>query len=125
MKKFFYLLPLLLSTCTSAEFIKHGKVSLHNTADKNSFVFSVDEEFGRIYRDSPQDKKNPKLTKAETTLLTALLTQKKYCLDGRSPKFSITSVQEKIYDVTYAHLIQENYNAKPVAPKMFFGNCVK
>jgi hypothetical protein len=44
---------------------------------------------------------------------------------SRTPLFTITSRQEKIYDMTFAHLIEESYNARPVAPRMYFGQCGK
>lgn len=116
---------LTLVSCNKAELLKHGKVTLHNTADKNSFIFSVDEEFSRRTAGAMPDKKNPKLNKAEAKLLSMLLEEKQYCTKGfGAPKFTITSSQEKIYDATFANLIQQNYNAKAVAPKMFFGQCV-
>ena len=39
---------------------KYGRVTLHNTADKNSFVFSASEEFTKVNVASPKDKKFPK-----------------------------------------------------------------
>ncbi len=123
----FLLLPFFVSliSCTYDP-SKYGRVSPYNTADKNSFVFSVNDEFVQANANSPKDEKNPKMTKAEATLLTALLKQKKYCMsDKRMPSFTITSRQEKIYDMTFAHLIEENYNARPVAPRMYFGQCSK
>jgi len=105
---------------------KYGRVTLHNTADKNSFVFSASEEFTKVNAASPKDKKFPKMTQAEAKLLTSLLKEQKYCLsDSGSPSFIITSRQEKIYDMTFAHLIEQNYNARPIAPRMYFGQCKK
>jgi hypothetical protein len=105
---------------------KYGRVTLHNTADKNSFVFSASEEFTKVNVASPKDKKFPKMTQAEAKLLTSLLKEQKYCLsDSGSPSFIITSRQEKIYDMTFAHLIEQNYNARPIAPRMYFGQCKK
>jgi hypothetical protein len=58
--------------------------------------------------------------------LTNLLKEQKYCLnDSGYPSFIITSRQEKIYDMTFAHLIEQNYNARPIAPRMYFGQCKK
>lgn len=105
---------------------KYGRVTLHNTADKNSFVFSASEEFTKVNVASPKDKKFPKMTQAEAKLLTNLLKEQKYCLDDSGyPSFIITSRQEKIYDMTFAHLIEQNYNARPIAPRMYFGQCKK
>ena len=121
----FLLLPffLFLISCAT-DLSRYGRITLHNTADNDSFVFSVSDEFLKINSTSTQDKKNPKMTEAESKLLTALLQQKKYCLDSYgSPFFTVTSRQEKIFDMTFAHLIEENYNARPIAPRMYFGRC--
>lgn len=125
MFRFFLILTLLfLSSCNRSAFLKHGKLTLHNTADRKTFIFSIDEEFGRLYGDTKQDENHPKLNKAESSLLSGLLSQRKYCTTTfGSPKFTITSKQEKIYDTTFAHLIQENYNLPAVTPKTFFGQC--
>jgi hypothetical protein len=64
-----------------------------------------------------------KITKAENDLLAKLLKQSKYCQNDKEPPFIITSKQEKIYDMTFAHLIEENYNARPIVPKTYFGQC--
>jgi hypothetical protein len=99
---------------------------MHNSSDKSSFVFLVSETFTKVNSDSPQDKNFPKMTEAETKLLKNLLKQKKYCLNNsRTPDFIITSRQEKIYDMTFAHLIEQNYNARSIAPRMYFGQCKK
>lgn len=122
----FLLLPffLFVISCASVDLARYGKVSLHNTGDSNSFVFAVNEEFEKLNIDSPKDPKNPKMTKAESRLLIALLKQKKYCLDkNNNALFTITSRQEKIYDMTFAHLIEQNYHAKPITPRMYFGQC--
>jgi hypothetical protein len=120
-------LPFFLFTISCASnSSKYGRVTLHNTTDKNSFVFSTSEEFNKINDTSPKDKKFPKMTQAEAKLLTNLLKEQKYCLnDSDSPSFIITSRQEKIYDMTFAHLIEQNYNARPIAPRMYFGQCKK
>lgn len=132
--KFFYkegrgvlLLPffLLVVSC-AANLSNYGRVTIHNGASNDSFTFSVSDEFIKLNANSPKDKENPKMTKAESELLTNLLKQKEHCLNnGGVPIFNITSRQEKIYDMTFAHLIEKNYNAKPVAPSMYFGRCKK
>lgn len=120
----FLLLPFFLLTIScSSDLSRDGKVTLHN---KESFVFSVSDEFTKSNLNSPKSKKNPRMTESEETLLSSLLKQKKYCLnDYGSPLFHITSRQEKIYDMTFAHLIEQNYNAKALAPRMYFGRCSK
>ena len=42
---------------------KYGKVSLHNAGDRNSFIFSVNDEFLEKTQDSKTDKEHPKLSK--------------------------------------------------------------
>lgn len=121
----FLIFALLLNNCSSkAE--RYGHLSFHNTADKNSFIFSVNEEFLSSNSASPKDKKNPKMSKAEAALLTKLLEQKNYCLNNHgAANFTITSRQEKIYDMTFAHLIEQNYNIRPITPRMYFGRCLE
>jgi hypothetical protein len=124
--KLIFLPFFLFAISCAANSSKYGRVTLHNTADKNSFVFSASEEFTRINSASPKDKKFPKMTQAEANLLTNLLKEQKYCLSGLGfPSFIITSRQEKIYDMTFAHLIEKNYNTRPIAPRMYFGQCKK
>ena len=111
--------------CCSGDLSRYGKVSLHNTADKKSFVFSVNEGFLKNNQDSPVDKVHNKMSKAEAGLLTKLLKEKKYCFNSDNKfRFEVSSKQEKIYDMTFAHLIEENYNARPISPRMYFGRCV-
>ncbi len=65
------------------------------------------------------------MTEAESDLLRSLLKQQRYCInkDGEI-SFIITSKQEKIYDMTFAHLIEQSYNARPLTPVMYYGVCV-
>ena len=113
---------LAVSACASDPSL-YGKVRQYNSTDNKSFVFSVDEEFLRKSEGSKKDKEYPLMTEAEVKLLLALLMQKDYCLKDGNPSFKINSRQEKIYDVTFAHLIEQSYNAKPVSPRMYFGSC--
>src|SRR5690242_6660928 len=69
-------------SCATPYQARDGKISLLNSADKNSFSFSVSEEFTRANVDSEKDKKNPLITKAESSLLIYLLKQKNYCLQN-------------------------------------------
>jgi hypothetical protein len=119
------LLPfLLLIISCSSDLARYGRVTLHSTSNKNSFVFSVNDEFLRTNLNSPKNEKVYNMSDAELNLLNNLLKQKKYCLSTfGTPNFIITSRQEKIYDMTFAHLIEKNYNAKSVTPRMYFGQC--
>lgn len=113
----------LLTSC-GPDISNYGKVSLHNTAGKESFIFSVSQEF--IAKNSDSKKlSNIGITKAESKLLSQLLKKKKYCMSGFSPKFKITSRQERIFDMTFAHMIEQNYNSKPVTPRKYYGQCLK
>ncbi len=104
---------------------KYGKVTLHNVGDRNSFIFSVNDEFLDKYDDSRPDKVHPKLSKVEAVLLTKLLEDKMFCINEKGKvSFKINARQEKIFDMTFAHLIEQNYRAKPLTPRMYFGECV-
>lgn len=122
---FFFLTALTLSACSSSQELRQGKVTLHSTANKDSFIFTVDEKFCRKNKNSPKDKNNPIITKAEASLLEKLLDEKKYCVSKKSPNYVIISMQEKVYDATFAHLIEQSYNARPAAPKTFYGQCAR
>jgi hypothetical protein len=102
----------------------YGKVTFYNSTNKNSFIFSVNEEYLQTNPHSKKDENYPQMTESEAKLLIRLLSQQNYCLnnDGKT-LFKITSKQEKIYDITFSHLIEQNYNAKPVTPRTYFGEC--
>jgi hypothetical protein len=125
LKKTTFFLLLILSSCASG-ILHQGRVELYGAGDRNSFVFTVSDEFTLSHKDSLPDKKNPKITQAEADLLVTLLKEKKFCLDSDGDLlFEITSRQEKIFDATFAHLIEESYKARAIAPKMYFGKCLK
>ncbi len=112
------------SSCAERKDLKHGRVTMHDSMDKNSFTFSVSDEFLLSNKDSPEDKENPKMSVAESGLLKKVLKDRHYCLNKYgSPVFSIKTRQEKIYDITFAHLIESNYNARSVLTRMYFGQC--
>ena len=110
----------------SGDLSQYGRVTQSGANNKSSFIFSVSEEYLKKYPDSPKDEFNPKMTKAESSLLLKLLKQQEYCLnDEGKTLFSITSKQEKIYDMTFAHLIEQNYKARPLSPRTYYGQCMK
>ena len=117
---------LFLSASCAFDRAHQGRVELYSAGDQSSFVFTVSDEFIAHNKASTPNKKNPKITQAEAALIVSLLKEKKFCLneDG-DPLFEVTSRQEKIFDATFAHLIEENYKARPLAPKMYFGKCLK
>ncbi|MBL6664638.1 MAG: hypothetical protein ISQ34_02210 [Rickettsiales bacterium] len=114
------LLAFLLQSCADPS--KYGVVKTHG--DKNSFMFLVSEDFSKKHKHSKSDPLNPRISKAESKLLSSLLERERICTDNSiSPSYVITSKQEKIYDATYASLIEENYNAKSITPLTFYGRC--
>lgn len=120
------LLPffIVLTSCVE-DLSEYGRVVKNSPSSKSSFIFSVKEEYLNSHKDSKIDKRYPKMTEAESELLTSLLKQQKYCLNKEgNVSFSITSRQEKIYDMTFAHLIDESYNARPLTPVMYYGVCM-
>jgi hypothetical protein len=123
-RSFLFLPFFICVSCASSDLSKYGRVTLHSTADRNSFIFSVTDDFLDKNQDSPPDKTNPKISEVESNLLSKLLRQKKYCLGKYSgPSFIINSRQEKIFDMTFAHLIEQNYKARPISPRTYFGEC--
>ncbi len=119
------LLPFFMAviSCQSPDLNKMGKLSFHNTGGRESFIFSVSDEFLEENKDSPPDEYNAKISKAEAKLLVKFLKQNSYCDNDKTPSFLITSRQEKIFDMTFAHLIEQNYRAKPIVPRTYFGQC--
>ena len=118
------LLFFTLTISCSHDMSQYGRVTFHGGGSKN-FTFFVSEEYLRANRNSKQDAEHPRLTKAEFELLLNLLQQKNYCMNDQDKIFfRITSKQEKIYDMTFAHLIEQNYNARPVTPLMYYGECL-
>ncbi|MDX2083323.1 MAG: hypothetical protein SFV53_05005 [Rickettsiales bacterium] len=118
------LIFILAFSCATQDFSQYGRVNLYGQGSKN-FTFAVSDDYLRANQNSKPDKVNPKMTVAESDLLLNLLKQKKYCLNNSGKIFfRITSKQEKIYDMTFAHLIEQNYNARPVTPVIYYGECL-
>ncbi len=119
------LLFLLFITSCAADHSQYGRVTLHGPSNKNAFTFFVSEDYLLANQTSKKDEAHPKMSKAESGLLLELLKQNKYCVNSdKKIFFKITSRQEKIYDMTFAHLIEQNYNARPVTPRMYYGECL-
>ncbi len=124
-KKIFIFSLILLSSCVNGDYFKYGKVTFHATTDKNFFVFTVDDNFYKKYKNSPNNKAHPRLSDQEYKMLKALLKNKKYCVENSiNPQFEIISRQEKVFDTTFSKLIAENYNAKPLTPVSYYGKCI-
>lgn len=114
---------IIFSSC-SDNYLKYGKIDTYSAPSGKIFVFYVSEEFVKLDSKLPKKEDSSGITKAELELLKNLLKRQKYCVGNNSePSFLITSRQEKIYDATYAHLIEQNYKSRPVSPRMYFGKC--
>ncbi len=126
MKIVFLSLILFFNSCAS-DMSNFGKVNIYNSAinsQDKKFVFVVEDSFIKSHKSSKNDEENPLLSKAESDLLKKLLARQKLCLNENNyPSFQVVSKQEKIYDVTFANLIEENYNAKPAVPRTYYGRC--
>lgn len=132
LKNFFYLIamlvPLFALISCAKDYSVYAKISLHTTGEKNSFIFTVSEEFldknSKSLKNEVKDQK-VKISKVEFNLLKKLLKEKKFCLNKNNDlAFEINSRQEKIYDMTFSHLIATSYRAKPLTPRSYFGNCL-
>jgi len=124
-KNIFIFSLIFLSSCVNGDYFKYGKVTFHATTDKNFFVFTVDDNFYKKYKNSPNNKTHPRLSDEEFKMLKALLKNKKYCVENSiNPQFEIISRQEKVFDATFSKLIAENYNAKPLTPVSYYGKCI-
>ena len=123
--KLFFIL-ILLSSCANSDYFKYGKVTFHATSNNDFFVFTVDDNFYKKYKNSPNNKNHPRLSDEEYVMLKTILKSKKYCIENSiNPQFEIISRQEKIFDATFSKLIAENYNAKPLTPVSYYGKCLK
>lgn len=112
-----------LSSCAQKNYSNAGKLSFYSS-NKKSFTFTVSEEYIKSNALSKQSKQFPRMTEAEMDLLIHLLKNNNYCINKSGKlSFLVTSKQEKIYDMTFSSLIEQNYNAKPVTPTTYFGVC--
>jgi len=115
-----------LSACRVVHFESDSaKLSLFNSAQKKAFSFIVSEEFIRGHKGSPPSALSDKMNVDELKLLMKFLQNNNYCINGVAElSFKINSKQEKVYDVTFSSLIEQSYNAKPVSPTTYFGECL-
>ncbi len=101
-----------------------GKLSFYNSLNTQSFSFAVSDKL-LSGDESVPDKKHPKMTKSQVKILKNLLKKNNYCINKKDElSFKITSKQEKIYDVTFSGLIEQQYNAKSLTPTTYFGKCL-
>jgi hypothetical protein len=119
------LLAISLYSCSTALDSNYAKLSLSNSVGKKTFSFAVDEEFLKRNIKSKPSALYSKMSVAELKLLMKFLRKNKYCINKSGDlSFKISSRQERIYDVTFSELIEQNYNAKPVSPVTYFGECI-
>lgn len=101
-----------------------GKISFYNSINSKSFSFRISEKFTNS-DNSAIDKKHSIMTKSEVKLLKGLLKKNNYCINKKDELlFEIVSKQEKIYDVTFSGLIEQQYNARSLTPAIYFGKCL-
>jgi len=113
---------IFLSSCNKENLKDKGRVNFYD--NNGQFAFTVSDKFYKESKKSKKNKINPKITEKEAELLDKIMLQKKACLSKNGePKYLILTRQEKIYDVTYAKLIEQNYKAKPITPITYFGKC--
>ena len=126
LKKTFLILAFILqSSCINQNYQKFGKLSFHSSSNDKLFIFTIDDNFYKKYTDSKASLKHPRLTEDELKMLKSLLKSQRYCLNKSSnPEFEILSRQEKIFDATFANLIAQNYNARPLTPVSYYGKCI-
>ncbi len=120
-------LLLFLSSCISQFFYDKdaAKLSFFNSVNKKTFSFIIDGKFIDSHSKSKPSALYPKMNVSELKLLMSFLRDNNYCInkDGEL-SFKINSKQEKVFDVTFSSLIEQNYNSKPVAPTTYFGECL-
>ena len=122
-----FLIILLLASCANQFGYNKdaAKLSFFNSANKKAFSFVINEQFIKANAKSDPSVLYPKMNVAELKLLMSFLRDNKYCINKNGElSFKINSKQEKIYDVTFSSLIEQNYNAKPVSPTTYFGECL-
>lgn len=121
----FWALLFILSCSINED--RYGKITLHTTGNRNSFIFTISEEFlEKNSKDLNKEEKNAgaKISIVEYNFLKKLLKEKKFCFNENNDlDFTIVSRQEKIYDMTFSHLIATSYKARPLAPRSYFGEC--
>ena len=118
------LLLIILQSC-SQDLSRYGKVKEYRSANGVAFLFKVEENFTKSHNSANRDEDQPIMNRDEVSLLNKLLVKSKLCLDQYNyPNYKITSKQEKIYDITFANLIEQSYNAKSVTPLTYYGQCL-
>jgi hypothetical protein len=119
------ILLFFVTSCAAGLDSDSAKLTIFNSANKKTFSFVVSEHFIKSHSTSKPSALYSKMTVAELKLLMKFLENNKYCINKNGElSFQINSKQEKIYDVTFSSLIEQNYNARPVSPTTYFGECL-
>lgn len=116
------IMPFLLFCC-SVEKNYSSYIRVENIGNKKFFTFFVDDEFIAKNYKSPPYKKFPKISIAEYELLLKLIKNDNKC-GFEKLDIVIHSRQEKVYDTTFAHLVSQNYRARPISPVVYNGECL-
>jgi hypothetical protein len=126
MRLFLSLISLpIFSSCFFAPNSDGVKLNFFQSKNKQSFSFVVSERFLQHHQGSESSALYPAMTNAELRVLMKNLRNNKYCINKDADlSFKIKSKQEKIYDITFSGLIEQNYNAKPISPVTYFGECI-
>lgn len=123
----FLFIAVFFAQSCAQDYVGKGKVSPYRQSSSGgaAFLFKIDEGFSTKGGGSRIDDRHRLMKKGEVSLLKKMLVDNNLCLDEyNNPSFMITSKQEKIYDVTFANLIEQSYGARPVTPLTYFGKCV-
>jgi hypothetical protein len=116
-----FFVSLFMFSC-ALDLEKYGKLEYKNTAGKKSFIFVVEESFYEKYPKTEIEQRKG-LSNKEKDLLELLLKKNSYCTGISGVSYQITSKQERVYDMTFARLIEQNYNIKPIVPLKYYGRC--
>ncbi|MFT6106228.1 MAG: hypothetical protein ACJA0S_000233 [Rickettsiales bacterium] len=102
-----------------------AKLFLFDSVNKKSFSFVVSDFFLKKHPNSRPSSLYSKMSVDELKILMHLLKRDKYCINQTGDlSFKINSKQEKIYDITFSNLIEKSYNARPISPITYFGECL-
>lgn len=113
-----------LSACGTTDYSKYATLSTYDRGSKRAFSLVVKGDFAKkIPKDDYNENKH--ISNSEIKILEKLLKQNKYCLnkDGKL-SFVVLWRQDEIYDVTFADLVVQSYNARALTPLTYFGECV-
>jgi hypothetical protein len=124
-KSTLFCLLLFLLSCSLRMDSVGAKLFLFDSVNKKSFSFVVSDFFLKKHPNSRPSSLYSKMSVDELKILMHLLKRDKYCINQTGDlSFKINSKQEKIYDITFSNLIEKSYNARPISPITYFGECL-